>query len=134
MLIYLQDIFGYVTDFAGDQQGSRFLQEKIPGSNSDDKQRIFEEILVNANQMMTDVFGNYIVQKLFEYGTLVQKKLLAAKMQGNVVDLSMNIYGCRCIQEVSRLRSIVLCRVMLTQHLGSKLHTGRTAGRDSQRA
>ncbi|KAJ0108682.1 hypothetical protein J7T55_015116 [Diaporthe amygdali] len=95
----LRDIFGYVTDFAGDQQGSRFLQEKIPGSNSDDKQRIFDEILVNANQMMTDVFGNYIVQKLFEYGTLVQKKLLAAKMQGNVVDLSMNIYGCRCIQE-----------------------------------
>ncbi|KAI3397670.1 hypothetical protein diail_10439 [Diaporthe ilicicola] len=95
----LRDIFGYVTDFAGDQQGSRFLQEKIPGANSDDKQRVFDEILVNANQMMTDVFGNYIVQKLFEYGTLVQKKLLAAKMQGNVVDLSMNIYGCRCVQE-----------------------------------
>ncbi|KAL1877424.1 mRNA binding protein puf3 [Diaporthe australafricana] len=92
----LRDIFGYVTDFAGDQQGSRFLQEKIPTANSEDKQRVFDEILVNANQMMTDVFGNYIVQKLFEFGTLVQKKLLASKMQGNVVDLSMNIYGC-CI-------------------------------------
>lgn len=55
---------------------------------------------------MTDVFGNYIVQKLFEYGTLVQKKLLAAKMQGHVAELAMNIYGCRCVQEVSRLKTL----------------------------
>ncbi|KUI54371.1 hypothetical protein VP1G_01730 [Cytospora mali] len=95
----LKDVLGFVTDFAGDQQGSRFLQEKIPGANSDDKQKVFEEILVNAQEMMTDVFGNYIVQKLFEYGTLVQKKLLAAKMKGHVAELAMNIYGCRCVQE-----------------------------------
>lgn len=95
----LKDALGYVTDFAGDQQGSRFLQEKIPGANSDDKQKVFEEIVVNAKEMMTDVFGNYIVQKLFEYGTLVQKKLLAAKMKGHVAELAMNIYGCRCVQE-----------------------------------
>ncbi|KAL2277868.1 hypothetical protein FJTKL_15157 [Diaporthe vaccinii] len=95
----LRDIFGFVVDFAGDQQGSRFLQEKIPAANSDDKSRVFDEIIVNANQMMTDVFGNYIIQKLFEYGTLQQKRALAFKMQGNVVDLSVNIYGCRCVQE-----------------------------------
>ena len=56
---------------------------------------------------MTDVFGNYIVQKLFEYGTLVQKKLLAAKMKGHVAELAMNIYGCRCVQEVSSPRTIL---------------------------
>ena len=95
-----------MVDFAGDQQGSRFLQEKIPIANSDDKEKVFNEIIVNANQMMTDVFGNYIIQNLFKYGTLVQKKALAQKMQGNVVDLSMNIYGCRCVQEVSRSREL----------------------------
>ncbi|KAG8165505.1 hypothetical protein KVR01_004057 [Diaporthe batatas] len=95
----LRDIFGFVVDFAGDQQGSRFLQEKIPIANSDDKERVFQEIIVNANQMMTDVFGNYIIQKLFEYGTLAQKKTLALKMKRNVAQLSMNIYGCRCVQE-----------------------------------
>lgn len=95
----LRDIFGFVVDFAGDQQGSRFLQEKIPGANSDDKERVFQEIIVNANQMMTDVFGNYIIQKLFEYGTLAQKKTLALKMKRSAVELSFNIYGCRCVQE-----------------------------------
>ena len=114
LLIGLQDIFGYVVDFAGDQQGSRFLQEKIPGANSDDKERVFTEIIVNANQMMTDVFGNYIIQKLFEYGTLAQKKILAQKMQRNVVDLSMNIYGCRCVQEVSRLQKFCHAAPLLT--------------------
>lgn len=104
MLISLQDIFGFVVDFAGDQQGSRFLQEKIPGANSEDKEKVFQEIIVNANQMMTDVFGNYIIQKLFEYGTLAQKKTLALKMKRSVVELSFNIYGCRCVQEVSRMQ------------------------------
>lgn len=103
-------------------------------ANSDDKQRVFEEILVNANQMMTDVFGNYIIQKLFEFGTLVQKKLLAAKMQGNVVDLSMNIYGCRCVQEVSSLWNIASCRVLLTRFLVPRLHPRRSAGRNCQGA
>lgn len=117
----LQDIFGYVVDFAGDQQGSRFLQEKIPGANSDDKAKVFEEIIVNANQMMTDVFGNYIIQKLFEYGTLVQKRNLAHKMQGHVVDLSLNIYGCRCVQEVSRVPRLASCRSLLTTFLGPEL-------------
>lgn len=116
-------MLGFVTDFAGDQQGSRFLQEKIPGANSDDKQKVFEEILVNAQEMMTDVFGNYIVQKLFEYGTLVQKKLLAAKMKGHVAELSMNIYGCRCVQEVSKPGLYVLFP-SLTRRVGSAVCPG----------
>lgn len=63
---------------------------------------------------MTDVFGNYIVQKLFEYGTLVQKKLLAAEMKGHVAELATNIYGCRCVQEVSKPPNTAICRPSLT--------------------
>lgn len=96
-----QNVFGRVVEFAGDQQGSRFLQEKIPTANSDDRQRVFEEIMVDANALMVDVFGNYVVQQLFEHGTMVQKKLLAGKMKGHVVQLSTQLYGCRCVQEVS---------------------------------
>lgn len=49
---------------------------------------------------MEDVFGNYVVQKLFEHGTQLQKKLLAQAMKGKVYDLSLNQYGCRVLQEV----------------------------------
>ncbi|KAJ4422441.1 mRNA binding protein puf3 [Gnomoniopsis sp. IMI 355080] len=95
----LKNIFGRVVEFAGDQQGSRFLQEKIPTANSDDRQRVFEEIMIDANALMVDVFGNYVIQQLFEHGTMVQKKLLAGKMMDNVVHLSTQLYGCRCVQE-----------------------------------
>ncbi|KAF3770506.1 hypothetical protein M406DRAFT_239908, partial [Cryphonectria parasitica EP155] len=95
----LKNVFGRVVEFAGDQQGSRFLQEKIPTANSDDRQRVFDEIMVDANALMVDVFGNYVVQQLFEHGTMVQKKLLAGKMKGHVVQLSTQLYGCRCVQE-----------------------------------
>lgn len=97
----VKNVFGRVVEFAGDQQGSRFLQEKIPTANSDDRQRVFEEIMVDANALMVDVFGNYVVQQLFEHGTMVQKRLLAGKMKNHVVSLSTQLYGCRCVQEVS---------------------------------
>jgi mRNA-binding protein PUF3 len=50
---------------------------------------------------MTDVFGNYVVQKLFEHGNQAQKKILANQMKGRVLALSMQMYGCRVVQKVS---------------------------------
>lgn len=44
---------------------------------------------------MSDVFGNYVIQKMFELGDAKQKALLAKKMEGNVIYLSMHMYGCR---------------------------------------
>jgi hypothetical protein len=34
-----------------------------------DKQLIFDEIIPSAHLLMTDVFGNYVLQKLFEVRT-----------------------------------------------------------------
>jgi hypothetical protein len=44
---------------------------------------------------MMDVFGNYVVQKLFEVCDQGQKVEIAGKMEGNVFKLSMEMYGCR---------------------------------------
>ncbi len=55
-------------EFSGDQHGSRFIQQKLEIANSEEKQCVFEEILPNALQLMTDVFGNYVIQKFFEHG------------------------------------------------------------------
>ena len=48
---------------------------------------------------MTDVFGNYVIQKFFEYGTPQQKEKLAGQMKGNVLKLSLQMYGCRVVQK-----------------------------------
>lgn len=61
---------------------------------------------------MTDVFGNYVIQKLFEHGSQAQKKILANQMKGHIITLSTQMYGCRVVQKVS------LC---FTQYFGTLL-------------
>ncbi|KAI2642585.1 ARM repeat-containing protein [Xylaria nigripes] len=95
----LKDIYRHVVEFSGDQHGSRFIQDKLEGANSEEKEHLFEEILPNAIQLMKDVFGNYVIQKFFDYGSQVQKKLLARQMEGQVADLSIQMYSCRVVQK-----------------------------------
>lgn len=87
-------------EFSGDQHGSRFIQQKLETANSEEKQMVFEEVLPNALQLMTDVFGNYVLQKFFEHGNQAQKTVLARQMEGHVVSLSLQMYGCRVVQKV----------------------------------
>ncbi|CAD6933044.1 unnamed protein product [Tilletia controversa] len=48
---------------------------------------------------MTDVFGNYVIQKVLQYGTPEQRKLVLHTMQGQIVNLSLGTYGCRVVQK-----------------------------------
>lgn len=50
---------------------------------------------------MTDVFGNYVIQKFFEHGNQGQKKTLAGQMKSHILTLSMQMYGCRVVQKVN---------------------------------
>lgn len=61
---------------------------------------VFKEIEPNALQLMKDVFGNYVIQKFFEHGNQVQKKILASQMKGKVPELSTQMYACRVVQKV----------------------------------
>ncbi|KAE9391653.1 ARM repeat-containing protein [Gymnopus androsaceus JB14] len=96
----LRDVMGYVVEFSGDQHGSRFIQQKLETASSDEKQKVFDEIVpANILQLIQDVFGNYVVQKLFEHGTQLQKTRLAGEMEGRVLALSKQMYGCRVVQK-----------------------------------
>lgn len=95
-----QDIYGFVVEFSCDQHGSRFIQQKLETANSDEKERVFQELRREAITLMKDVFGNYVVQKFFEHGDLIQKKILAHEMKGQVLELSTGMYGCRVVQKV----------------------------------
>ncbi|CAF4597682.1 unnamed protein product, partial [Rotaria magnacalcarata] len=46
---------------------------------------VFKEIISNAPQLMTDVFGNYVIQKFFEFGSTEHKAYLAHSIRGNVL-------------------------------------------------
>ena len=74
---------------------------------------MFAEIEPNAVQLMADVFGNYVIQKIFEHGDQFQKRALANKMKGQVMNLSQQTYGCRVIQKV-RSTLVVPLSLLLT--------------------
>ncbi|KAH9882760.1 hypothetical protein J1614_000126 [Plenodomus biglobosus] len=95
----LPDIYGYVVEFAGDQHGSRFIQQKLETANSEVKERVFSALQGEALQLMQDVFGNYVIQKFFEHGDQTQKKILVGKMKGHVLALANQMYACRVVQK-----------------------------------
>jgi pumilio RNA-binding family len=95
----IRDLIGHVVAFCQDQHGSRFIQQRLEVALDDEKQLVFEEVLVSAHSLMTDVFGNYVIQKLFEYGTPAQCETLAVLLMGQAVPLALQMYGCRVIQK-----------------------------------
>ena len=69
-----------MVEFSQDQHGSRFIQQKLERATPAEKEMIFNEILASAHSLMTDVFGNYVIQKFFEHGTPEQKTALVHKV------------------------------------------------------
>ncbi|VDN00881.1 unnamed protein product [Thelazia callipaeda] len=97
--LQLSEIGKHVLEFAQDQHGSRFIQQKLERASLKEKQLIFDEVALHAQSLMTDVFGNYVIQKFFEYGTPEQKNVLTDAVKGNVMSLALQMYGCRVIQK-----------------------------------
>jgi len=67
-----------------------------------------------------DVFGNYVIQKFFDNGTSSQIKLLVEALYGNVVNLSLQTYGCRVVQkalEVSEMEEKIAITKELEGHV-----------------
>ncbi|MFS7962919.1 putative armadillo-like helical, pumilio domain-containing protein [Helianthus anomalus] len=61
---------------------------------------VFNEIMPQAYSLMTDVFGNYVVQKCFEHGSATQIRELAEQLTGHVLTPSLQMYGWRAIEVV----------------------------------
>lgn len=97
--LQLREIAGHIMEFSQDQHGSRFIQLKLERATAAERQLVFSEILQAAYQLMVDVFGNYVIQKFFEFGSHEQKLALAERIRGHVLSLALQMYGCRVIQK-----------------------------------
>lgn len=107
---YVQ-VRGCVNTFSRDQDGSRLIQRLL--ERRDHVVDIFEEIMPEFEELTTDVFGNYVLQKLFEIVPKVEREMeslpevqeahmlerLTAKVRGNLKRLSKHMYGCRVMQK-----------------------------------
>ena len=67
-------------------------------ATDEEKADIFPEIKEAAPQLMDDHFGNYVIQKFFQFGTSAQVETLCDLLCGSVFELSLQTYGCRVVQ------------------------------------
>lgn len=65
-LCIIQDVLLilHVVFFSADQYGSRFIQQKLETATTEEKTMVYQEIIPQVLTLMTDVFGNYVVQKV----------------------------------------------------------------------
>ncbi|KAJ0089730.1 hypothetical protein Patl1_14205 [Pistacia atlantica] len=91
----LSDIAGNIVEF----RQVLLLVQKLESCSGEEKSAVFKEVLPHASKLMTDVFGNYVIQKFFEYGSPQQRKELANQLVGQILHLSLQMYGCRVIQK-----------------------------------
>ena len=66
----LKDVLGNLYDFSRDQHGSRFIQQKLglPGLAQEELDAAFQEVLPQSVNLITDIFGNYVMQKFLTHG------------------------------------------------------------------
>ncbi|KAI8920633.1 armadillo-type protein [Entophlyctis helioformis] len=96
----LEDLVGQIYALCKDQHGCRFLQKKLEEQNEKHLSIIFNEAFPNFTELMTDPFGNYLCQKLFEYCTEDQRTMLVEHVASELVNISLNMHGTRAVQKL----------------------------------
>ena len=99
-MLGLNDLTGHVLEFAKDQHGSRFIQQKLEMASKAEKDKIFDEIFPSILSLMTDVFGNYVIQKFVEHGSEKHQRKILMIVLPSVESLTVQMYGCRVIQKL----------------------------------
>ena len=92
-------IEGHVVEFCQDQNGSRFIQQRLEMGDLIEQGIVIREVLPAIRRLRNDVFGNYVVQKLLDFGTPEVRSNIRDTLEGEMMQLSLQMYGCRVVQK-----------------------------------
>ncbi|CAB4267130.1 unnamed protein product [Prunus armeniaca] len=99
----LAEVQGYIYVIAKDQYGCRFLQRMLDDGTCQDVQLIFDKIINHVFELMTNPFGNYLMQKLLDVCNEQQRMqfvLKVTKEPGQLVRISLDTHGTRVVQKL----------------------------------
>lgn len=110
----LEDFSGDIYSLCKDQHGCRFLQRQLDlgrdakknssngsvFSNEVAATMIFNEIYLKIIELMTDPFGNYLIQKLFENVTVDQRIILVKNALPDFIRIALDPHGTRALQKL----------------------------------
>ena len=95
----VRQIEGHVIEFCQDQNGSRFIQQRLEMGDVMEQQIVMGEVLPAIRLLRNDVFGNYVIQKLLDFGSPGVKADIRDTLKGEMLQLSLQMYGCRVVQK-----------------------------------
>lgn len=80
-------------------------------------QFVFDEMIKNLKELRTDVYGNYVVSHVLEFGENSDRARIADEIIDDIVELSMHKYGSnvveKCLQHLSAdLKSQIVDRLV----------------------
>lgn len=106
----IQDFVGDIMTLCKDQHGCRFLQRQLEVAKNEADlalltveevaSMIFTEIQDHVVDLMTDPFGNYLVQRLFENVSSEERLVLVKNAAPSLVRISLDPHGTRALQKL----------------------------------
>ncbi|GMN45316.1 hypothetical protein TIFTF001_014504 [Ficus carica] len=93
----------YIYSLAKDHVGCRDLQKLVDIGTRQVVKIIFDHVIDHVVELSTNPFGNYLVQKLLDSGTELQKLEIAltlAQEPRRLVSISTNTHGTRVVQKL----------------------------------
>lgn len=89
-------------EMAKDQNGSRLIQQTIETASYQQITNMIKSLSFDVHSLVMlggDVFGNYVIQKLLDHGSEEHRRTIVRKINGNILNLSLQMYGCRVVQK-----------------------------------
>ncbi|CAK7893960.1 pumilio homology domain family member 4 [[Candida] anglica] len=108
----LEDFSGEIYSLCKDQHGCRFLQRQLDLGRENKTESggvlsseiaatmIFNEIYLKIIELMTDPFGNYLIQKLFENVSTDQRIILVKNASPEFIRIALDPHGTRALQKL----------------------------------
>ncbi|EEB08931.2 RNA-binding protein [Schizosaccharomyces japonicus yFS275] len=96
----LESFLGKIYPLCKDQYRCRFLQKKLDENPRNNVAIVFPEVYAHINELMTDPFGNYMCQKLFDYASREQKIMLLTGIADEIGEICLNMHGTRAVQNI----------------------------------
>ena len=91
---------GGLLELAHDQNGCRFLQDQLDLRVKAHIDLIFDAVCIDVVPLSMDPFGNYLIQKLVQYGTVEQRVALVGGAASSLISIALNVHGTRVVQKM----------------------------------
>jgi len=95
----LREYEGRIFQLSQQQQGCRFLQQKVDEEGRMACQMILNEVGDRLSDLMMDPFGNYLFQKLLEHANVEQRDEMLSAVQSHLYKAARNLHGTRSVQK-----------------------------------